>query len=89
MLFRSNTYVTANSTALNNFISNTLDNNPVYNSNGISSSRDYVGKNNYVTGYGLTPASLDPYSNSKDMQDLAEIRIAATKTMLLNSKIVD
>ena len=85
----ANTKVTTNVSTLNTFISNTLDNNPIYSNYSINSSREYAVRNGYTSDYAISAESqFDPYSNSKDMQDLAEIRIAATKTLLLNSKIV-
>ena len=85
----ANTKVTSNVSTLNTFISNTLDNNPVYSKYNVNSSRDFAVKNGYTSGYAVSSDSqFDPYSNSKDMQDLAEIKIAATKSLLLNSKIV-
>lgn len=85
----ANTNVTANSLLLNTFISNTIDNNPIYSNYGVTSSRDYAVRNGFVNDYTTNNAGgFDPYSNSKDMQDLAEVRIASVKTLLLNSKIV-
>lgn len=86
----SNTYVTSNVGVLNNFISNTLDANPIYSNLAVTSSRQYAVDNNFVSDYtGLTDASFDPYSITKELQDAAEYRIATVKTVLLNSKVVN
>ena len=87
-IFYSNTQnFTANVDNFNSYVSNQLDNNSVYANANVTTSVQYAINNGYTEDWTtLNSASFDVSMNSLDVQDLAELEIARTKTAFLNNK---
>ena len=87
-IFYSNTQnFTANVDNFNLYVSNQLDNNSVYANANVTTSVQYAINNGYTEDWTtLNSASFDVSMNSLDVQDLAELEIARTKTAFLNNK---
>jgi hypothetical protein len=68
-------------------VSNQLDNNSVYANANVTTSVQYAINNGYTEDWTtLNSSSFDVSMNSLDVQDLAELEIARTKTAFLNNK---
>ena len=87
-IFYSNTQsFTANVDNFNSYVSNQLDNNSVYANANVTTSVQYAINNGYTEDWTtLNSSSFDVSMNSLDVQDLAELEIARTKTAFLNNK---
>jgi hypothetical protein len=87
-IFYSNTQsFTANVNNFNSFVSNQLDNNAVYANANVTTSVQYAINKGYTADWTtLNSSSFDVSMNSLDVQDLAELEIARTKTAFLNNK---
>jgi hypothetical protein len=82
--------ITANASALDNFITNTLDNNNTYSSSNVISSKQYAIDNGFVSTYtSLDNTSFDTSGIAPQLQEVAEVRLAVIKTSLVNNKFID
>jgi hypothetical protein len=82
--------VTANGVALQNFITNTLDNNNTYIAANVTSSKEYSINNGFANSYAsLSTSSFDTTSIVPKLQDASELRLARIKTSFLNNKFID
>ena len=82
--------VAANAISLQNFISQTLDNNNTYIAANVVSSKQYSVDNGFVTDYAsIDSTSFDTASIIPQLQAASEIRLATLKTALANNKFID
>ena len=82
--------VAANAISLQNFISQTLDNNNTYIAANVVSSKQYSVDNGFVTDYAsIDSTSFDTASITPQLQAASEIRLATLKTALANNKFID
>jgi hypothetical protein len=82
--------VTANAYALDNFITNTLDNNNTYSSSNVTSSKQYAIDNGFVSNYAsIDNTSFDTAGITPQLQEVAEVRLAVIKTALVNNNFID
>ena len=82
--------VTANAIALQNFISQTLDNNNTYIAANVVSSKQYAIDNGFVSDYAsIDSTSFDTAGITSQLQDLGEARLALIKTVLANNRFID
>jgi len=87
-IFYSNTQSnTANVDNFDSFVSNQLDKNSVYANANVTTSVQYAINNGYTADWtNLNSSSFDVSMNTSDVQDIAELDIAKTKTSFLNNK---
>lgn len=85
--FKGNT--TANAMVLKNFITNTLYTNNTYNAANVTSSVEYAINNGYVDSYSsIDSTSFDFSSIQSHIQNEAENRLAALKSLMLNKNFI-
>jgi hypothetical protein len=82
--------VTANAIALQNFISQTLDNNNTYIAANVVSSKQYSIDNGFVSDYAsIDSTSFDTAGIVPQLQDAGEAKLALLKTALVNSRFIE